>query len=279
MKKNGKGITKLGTVGTFMTGRACSDTLFHVLNSAYDKPLPFEEKAAMPLAGGIMQYGYQCGMIWGATLAAGAQAHRLYGSGPEAEGRTIAAGKNIVESFRVQNKHVNCLEITEIDKTSTNLQMVWYFFIKGGSIGCFRMSARYAPVAFEAINSAFTEKPREVPTGPVSCTAMLAQKMGASAEHTMMAAGLAGGIGLSGGACGALGAAIWLIGLSSLKQGAKRLDFKNPPAVAAVEKFIKSTDYKFDCSQIVGRKFESIADHAAHLRGGGCANIIEALAQ
>jgi len=26
----------------------------------------------MPLAGGIMQHGYQCGMIWGATLGAGA---------------------------------------------------------------------------------------------------------------------------------------------------------------------------------------------------------------
>ena len=31
----------------------------------------------MPLAGGFMGYGYQCGMLWGAALAAGAQAYRL----------------------------------------------------------------------------------------------------------------------------------------------------------------------------------------------------------
>jgi len=50
-----------------------------VLNNAFDHSLETEENAAMPLAGGIMQYGYQCGMIWGATLAAGAQAYRLLG--------------------------------------------------------------------------------------------------------------------------------------------------------------------------------------------------------
>ena len=39
-----------------------------------------------------------------------------------------------------------------------------------------------------------------------------------------MAAGLAGGIGLSGGACGALGAAIWILGMNhNIKEG-KKLD-------------------------------------------------------
>lgn len=37
----------------------------------------------MPLAGGIEQMGYQCGQIWGVPRAAGAQAHRLFGSGPD----------------------------------------------------------------------------------------------------------------------------------------------------------------------------------------------------
>ena len=31
------------------------------------------------------------------------------------------------------------------------------FFIKGGTIGCFRMAARYAPVAFSEINTALSE--------------------------------------------------------------------------------------------------------------------------
>lgn len=45
----------------------------------------------MPFAGGIMQRGYQCGMIWGAALAAGAEAHRLHGPGPQAETAAIMA--------------------------------------------------------------------------------------------------------------------------------------------------------------------------------------------
>ena len=73
----------------------------------------------MPLAGGIMQHGYQCGMIWGATLAAGAQAYRLFGPGPQAETAAIIAAQRLVESFRTRNKHINCLEITEIDKSSS----------------------------------------------------------------------------------------------------------------------------------------------------------------
>jgi len=78
------GISKLKTVGSFIWGRACSDTLFFVLERAFHgaskgDERPAEERAAMPFAGGIMQHGYQCGMIWGATLAAGAQAYRLVG--------------------------------------------------------------------------------------------------------------------------------------------------------------------------------------------------------
>ena len=70
----------------------------------------------MPFAGGIMRHGYQCGMIWGAALAAGAQAYRLFGPGPQAEIRAILAAQGLVESFRARNKNINCLEITDLDK-------------------------------------------------------------------------------------------------------------------------------------------------------------------
>ena len=271
-------ISSTGTTLAFMKGRACSDTIFHVLDRVYDNPMKQEEKASMTFAGGIMQHGYQCGMIWGATLAAGAQAHQLYGPGPQAEVSAIMAAQEIVESFRAQNNHINCLEITDLDKSSTNWQQIYYFLIKGGTIGCFRRAAKYAPAAFSAINSALSENQIEDPSPPVSCTAMLAQKMGASELHTVMAAGLAGGIGLCGGGCGALGAAIWIIGLNSLKEGADKIDFKNPKALEAIDRFMKCTDYKFECSEIVGRRFENIDDHAEYLRSGGCSKIIETLA-
>ncbi|MCP4686235.1 MAG: hypothetical protein GY867_12420 [bacterium] len=225
-----------------------------------------------------MQHGYQCGMIWGAATAAGAQAHRLFGPGPKAETAAIGAAQRIVESFRTQNKHINCLEITEIDKTSSAAQMIWFFLAKGGTIGCFRMASRYAPLAFNEINAALSAKQPDAPASPVSCAALLARKMGASDLHATMAAGLAGGIGLCGGACGALGAAIWLIGINRGKERDGKVSFKDPRVAAAIEKFLSYTDCEFECSKIVGRKFESVEDHAEYVRGGGCSKIIEVLA-
>ena len=232
----------------------------------------------MPLAGGIMQHGYQCGMIWGSTLAAGAQAYRFFGPGPQAEIMAVSTAKRLVESFRDYNKHINCLEITDIDKSSSAMKMFTYFVIKGGTIGCMRRAAKYARVAFSDINATLSEKQSPAPSPPVSCAVMLAQKMGASDMHTVMAAGFAGGIGLSGGACGALGAAIWIISMNSIKEQDGKIDFKNPGALDTIDRFLKCTDCEFECSKIVGRKFENIDDHADYLRDGGCSEVIEALA-
>jgi len=282
MTKKNNGISSIRTVGTFLNGRACSDTLFHVLSRAYDHPMKPEERAIMPLAGGIKQHGYQCGMIWGATLAAGAQAYRLLGPGSQAETKTIFAAQRLVESFRAQNNHIDCLEITEIDKSSSTMQMIMYFLIKGGTIGCLSMAAKYAPVAFREINFALADEHIEAPSAPVSCSSLLAQKMGISDMHTAMAAGLAGGIGLCGGACGALGAAIWIIGMNIQKErGVINLwkdDAFNSRLDNLINSFLKTTDFQFECSKIVGRRFEDIADHAAYLRSGGCSKIIEVLA-
>ncbi len=45
-----------------------------------------------------------------------------------------------------------------------------------------------------------------------------------------------------------------------------------------IESFLESADYEFECSEIVGRTFENIGDHANYLCNGGCSEIIEALA-
>jgi hypothetical protein len=225
-----------------------------------------------------MQHGYQCGMIWGAVLAAGAQSYRLHGAGTQAETGAIIAAQRLVKSFRALNDHINCLEITDIDKSSSTMQMIMYFVIKGGTLGCFRMAARYAPVAFNEINIALSEKHIEPSSPPVSCAAMLAQKMGVSDMHGVMASGFAGGIGLCGGACGALGAAIWIIAMNSIRERAGKVNFKNPDATKAIDRFVNCTNFEFECSKIVGRKFDEIKDHADYLRDGGCSELIQVLA-
>jgi hypothetical protein len=278
MSKSKSKISSIGTAGTFLKVGTCSEALCNVLDRAFDHPLIAEENASMPFAGGIMQHGYQCGMIWGATLAAGAQAYRLLGPGPQAETKAIIAAKRLVESYRNLKDNINCLEITGIDKSSSAMQMIMYFLIKGGTISCFRTALKYAQAAFTEINTAYSEEHVEALSPPVSCTAMLAQKMGTSELHTVMAAGLAGGIGMSGGACGALGAAIWIIGMNDLKEGDGKIDFKSPRALGLIDRFLKCTDSELECSKIVGRKFENISDHASYLRDGGCSEVIEILA-
>ena len=66
----------------------------------------------MPLAGGIWRHGYQCGMLWGSTLAAGAQSFRLHDPGPRAEAAAILAAQKIVDSFHARHKSINCLEMS-----------------------------------------------------------------------------------------------------------------------------------------------------------------------
>ena len=231
----------------------------------------------MQLAGGIMGSGYQCGMLWGGALAAGAQAYRLYGAGARAEVAALLASQKLAAAFRARARDINCAEITELEWKKPSRGQVVKFLARGGPIGCFRLAADYAQIAFDTINNALGEEHLSTPAQPVSCTALLAQKMGVSELHVVMAAGLAGGIGLSGGACGVLGAAIWLGGINTLKNGGK-LSFDLGASSPEMERFLASADYEFECASIVGRKFADVADHAAYVREGGCAKIIAALA-
>jgi hypothetical protein len=43
-------------------------------------------------------------------------------------------------------------------------------------------------------------------------------------------------------------------------------------------RFLAATDGRFECAEIVGRKFESVADHAAFVREGRCTGVVETIA-
>jgi hypothetical protein len=243
----------------------------------------------MPFAGGLMGNGYQCGMLWGAALAAGAQAYRLYGSGLQAETQALSTAQILVETFVKRNKSIDCSDITELDwKASSSRQLlisVVKFFFKGKAAGCFMMAARYAPAAFEVISRPGSEPVKEpagvgdgLPAPHASCASLLAQKLGASEMQATMVAGLAGGIGLSGGACGALGVALWIEGVQSGAGGIENIQYTPKAGAETIDSFLNSSDYEFECSKIVGRKFENAGDHALYVRQGGCAKIIETLA-
>jgi len=253
-----------------------------VLGRAYNNPLDFEEQASLPFVGGIRQHGYQCGQIWGASLAAGARVYQQKGAGVDSEMRSVKISSSLVEVFREGNGEVNCHEITTLNKDSTGFDMAKYFLLKGGSIGCFRMASHYAPLAYDAIEENLKEADSNASDQPFSCTALLAKKAGANEKHQTMAAGLAGGIGLCGEACGALGTAVWIKAMQAKQQNPEidlwgDKDFSQD-FETLVEVFLEASDYEFECANIVGRKFKDVEDHGDHLKQGGCSRIIDALA-
>ena len=266
-------ITTFGTAKAF-TKDACSGTLLTVLNQAFGHPMDAEETASNALAGGMM-HGYQCGQLWGASLAAGAEAYRRFGPGPRAEEAAMRAARRLVEVFREMNDEINCLELTDVDMQKKT-GLLKYFF-KGGPIACGRMAVRFAPVAFRVINETLDEEPAATPSGCASCAAITARMLGASDLHATMAAGLAGGIGFSGSGCGALAAAMWITALNNPDE-TFGLSFEGTQIGVVLDGFLKAADHEFECSEITGRTFEGVDDHVNHLRAGGCSGIINALA-
>lgn len=248
-----------------------------VVDDSYGAERRLEEHAVMPLAGGIAMMGYQCGQLWGAAFAAGARACELYGAGPAARAATLRVSEVLAARFAGGYPSVNCSDMTGLEWKTTDGKAIAKYIILGGPVKCFSMTARFAQVARKELDAAFAARQPEPPPGPISCASLLAEKLGASEERAVMVAGLAGGIGLSGEACGALGAALWFMSLRKQEQGGA-VEFTGPAVDAVIERFLSEIEGGFECASIVGRKFRDTDDHASYVAGGGCARIIEALA-
>ena len=81
-----------------------------VVDRAFGRPMDVDEHAVGPLAGGILQHGYQCGMLWGSVLAAGAEACRRFGPGPKTETAGILAAQKLTELFHKLEKVAKALK-------------------------------------------------------------------------------------------------------------------------------------------------------------------------
>ena len=109
--------------------------------------------------------------------------------------------------------------------------------------------------------------------------------MGGSEEQTIMVAGLAGGMGLGGNGCGALGAAVWMNTLNFCKQNTegcnaetKESPIENPNAAKTLKAYTDATHSEFLCHRICGQRFQNLADHTEYIEKGGCEKLIDTLA-
>ena len=141
----------------FRKSGTCSRAFFHILNREFGHPKEQEERAADSLAGGIMQKGHQCGMLWGASLAIGAEAYRRCNNKNEAIRVAINATRHIMESFSKRENTINCRDITNCD-FSNKWSYAKYFF-SGRFLHCFDLAQKWAPEAvISAIEGLSKEK-------------------------------------------------------------------------------------------------------------------------
>lgn len=275
MKMNNSIKDKNDAKKLFKTLGSCSHTFFHILNREYGHIKRIEERASDPFAGGIYQKGYQCGMLWGASMAAGAEAFRRYENQDQAIGVTIKATQHIMDSFKKRTDTIECNEITSCDWSSI-ISMAKYF-ITGKFLSCFNLAEKWAPEAIQAAEEGLTEE-LDLPKECISCASQVAKNMGASDEEMVMVAGFAGGLGLSGNACGALSAAIWMKSLDRCRESEKT-SYKDPNSEIYFEKFYAVTDNEIECNKITGRVFKTVEDHTAYIKNGGCEKLISTLSQ
>ena len=261
----------------------CSQTFFHLLNREFGHPNEQGERAADLLAGGLVNRGFQCGMLWGSSLAVGAESFRRHGDGGRAVAAAVRATQSVMESFkRVTTTH-NCREIVHCDLTRfTGMMKMMLDIISKGMMNsrCFNMAEQWTENAFEAAGSGLSGL-NNVPSSPAkSCASEVLKKMGAGTEEAITVAGLAGGMGLSGNACGALGAVVWYRMLDWCKKhpGKNPPYFNNKTSKKILKDFMSFTDSELLCHAISGKKFASLEEHTHFINNGGCKSLMDRLA-
>ena len=265
---------KTDTKWVFLKQRTCSRTFFYILNREFGHPREAEERAIDPLAGGIMQHGYQCGQLWGACMAVGAEAYRRTNNLHQATALAIKASKHMLDSFSKEAGSSDCEDFMQADMTKK--YAVPKLFVTGKFFKCFKLADKWAPKAIKAAKEGLSENNTNLPETCLSCAAEVVKKLGGNDEQIAMAAGLAGGIGLNGGGCGALAASIWMKTMLYEKEHGVST-YPNQGAKNAFETFVTQTDYEFECKNITGKQFTSLDDHKDFIKSGGCSNLIEVL--
>ncbi|MCP4219268.1 MAG: C_GCAxxG_C_C family protein [bacterium] len=269
--------TKNDAKKLFLKLGTCSQTFFHILNREYGHLLDTEERASDPLCGGMMGKGCQCGMLWGAVLAVGAESFRRYETNGQAIAKAVTATQHLMASFKKRTGSVDCRDVTHCDLSNIFGPVKLILF---KSWTCLSLSKKWAPEAIQAANEGLALEQTQDPGQPISCACEVAKKMGASDEETASVAGFAGGMGLSGNACGALGAAVWLksIAWAKVPENSKKSPNDNPKAKETLKAFYAETGSEILCEKISGRRFKTMDDHTEFIKNGGCEALINVLA-
>ncbi|MFK5857072.1 MAG: C-GCAxxG-C-C family (seleno)protein [Bacteroidota bacterium] len=269
--------TKLNARRVFLTKGTCSFTFFYVLNREFGHPKEMEERALDPLAGGILQHGYQCGMLWGASMAIGAESYRRHKDISTATAVAIRATQHIMKSFENRTKVIECEDFTKTN-FKNKLSFAKYMFT-GKFLSCYKLADKWAPEAVTAAHEGLELQSQEQKLPTLSCASEVVRKMGGSDEEIVMVAGFAGGLGLRGSGCGALSATIWKTIFELVKKGKWKSGMTDPTTEKIINRFLEATDFEMECSKICDKRFATIDEHTEFVKNGGCSKLIDILAE
>jgi len=267
---------KLRAKRTFLKKGTCSRTFFYILDREFGHPLKDEEKAIDLLAGGILQQGYQCGMLWGASMAVGAESYRKNKNQSRAVAVAVMATQNIMKSFVSRTKSIECVDITSCD--FTNKKSFAKYMLSGKFLNCYKLAGKWAPEALFTAKEGLSVEYDSSNGQQISCASVVVEKMGGSDEESIMVAGFAGGLGLSGNGCGALAAAVWMNALVHIRKQTGKAPAFNPDEDLALKAFYQETDYEMMCDKICRRRFKTLDEHTDFIKNGGCKRLINVLA-
>jgi hypothetical protein len=247
-----------------------------LLNREFEAHREAEERAAGPLSGGILQQGHHCGMLWGVSLATGAEAYRSCAHLSQAIAVSIEATRSLMHSFEEEADTTLCRQITGCDFNS-KLSYTKYL-LSGKFLQCFKLAQSWAPKAVRTAKHALGNRPYNFEHA-MSCASEVVRKMGGSEEEMCMVAGFAGGLGLSGGGCGALSAAIWMNSLQYCRDNEKASGYNSTEGKELLKVFRNFSGGKMDCHEISQRRFVNVSAHTDYLKLGGCEDLINTLSK
>ena len=267
---------KLKAKRTFLKKGTCSRTFFYLLDREFGNLRDEEEKAIDPLAGGILQQGYQCGMLWGASMAVGAEALRKIKNPDQATGLAIVSTQHVMDSFVHRTKSIECEDITQTD--FQNKRSFAKYMLSGKFVNCFFLAGKWAPEALDAATAGLGQDMKDLPQQSLSCASEVIRKMGGSEEEMLMVAGFAGGLGLSGSGCGALAAVVWKNALMHNRKETGKSASYDPNTDPTLKAFYEESDFEIQCDKICGQRFNSLEEHTEFVKKGGCKKLIAVLA-
>jgi hypothetical protein len=272
---------------------SCSEMALTILNAAAELEWKELEEASDPLCAGLVaEMDGACGVLWGASLAAGVRARARIPDQHVARAATLASTIDMVSAYRHAGHPLDCAEVTGMG--------AWNFaryMVKGNLGVCSRLFSGLGPELHAIIDRTIDEYHVRASAAPCrNCAAEAYDRVCASIGFPSdgagaVAAGFAGGLGLSGNACGALAAAILAVSMKYFTERGRpkhsmiRSDLQGlflgigwmRPSMEVARRFRSRFGGK-TCASIAGRTFASADELSAHLGTGRCEPVLEEVA-